>query len=564
MTKSENKKVLLCNSKWFILKLVVSILFKALLLVIPIFYSYGIDSISKGDYNGAYLMIGVYLGSFILYRIFEMVNQWSYYVLYAKVYKTYVNLGLTKTYNNSIYSLSRINSSEYSNIMSEDFEVLSDYYATLVFRFVDLLEFIFIIIYFFVLNLFIGLSSVVLVILVLLLLSLTFKQIQTINETRKLKHDKRIGLFQELFAGVKEIKGFNIFNSIKNRIDENVKDYTTWNNRINVQRYNLRQISLGVVDIFRIGSLFYGVYLITLGQLTLGMTLIIFNYYSKLIDSFTSIITLIEGLTNVKVAKKRVFKLFQYASDKVLVAGKDISSPKGKITFDNVLYGPKDNPILNYISFTVNPNTLTLITGPTGSGKTGIFDLLLKLNRQHTGKILIDDKAIETYGSDIYYNLVSVVQKNPTFFAVSIRENLTMIEPNFEIIIELCKRLDIHEYIMSLPLGYDTLLLTDGSNINSEVRYLLAIVRMILKGSKILLLDETFNFLGQEITKKLLKLFNEMKNNYTIIIITKDQKILACDQVDYLIYLEKGQVVYEGKKDDVKKDRDYIKDLKRL
>lgn len=564
MTKSENRKVLLQNTKWFVLKLIISILFKGLLLILPIFYSYGIDEISKSNYKGAYLMIGIYLGSHVLYRILEITNQWSFYKLFSKLYRTYINLGLTKTYNNSIYSLSRLNLSEYSNIMSEDFETLSDFYSTLVMRIVELLEFIFIIGYFFTLDLYIGLSALLLVTIVLTILFSTAKRVQKINETRKLKHDRRIGLFQELFIGVKEIKGFNIFNSIKSRTLDHVKDYTSWNIRINVTRYNLRQICLGLVDIFRIGSLFYGIYLISKGNLSLGVVLIIFNYYSKLIDSFTSIITLMEALTNVRVAKKRIFKLFQYASDKITIDGKDIKTPLGKIVFQNVLYGNRDNPILNDVSFTIEPNTLTLITGPTGSGKTGIFDLLLKLNRQHTGKILIDNEAIENYDQDLYYNLVSAVRKDPTFFAVSIRENLMMIESNFEIIIDICKKLNIHDYIMDLPQGYDTILLPDASNVNTDVRYLLAVVRMILKGSKILLLDETFNFLNYGTKRNLLKLFSEMKNNYTILIITKDKEILDSDYADYLIYMENGKIVHEGKKEELAKNKEYLKDVKKL
>ncbi len=189
---------------------------------------------------------------------------------------------------------------------------------------------------------------------------------------------------------------------------------------------------------------------------------------------------------------------------------------------------------------------------------------MLKLNRQHTGKILIDDEGIENYDQDLYYNLVSAVRKDPTFFAVSIRENLMMIESNFEIIIELCKKLNIHDYIMDLPQGYDTVLLSDASNVNTDVRYLLAVVRMILKGSKILLLDETFNFLNYGTKRNLLELFSGMKNNYTILIITKDKEILDSDYADYLIYMENGKIVHEGKKEELAKNKEYLKDVKKL
>lgn len=99
---------------------------------------------------------------------------------------------------------------------------------------------------------------------------------------------------------------------------------------------------------------------------------------------FTSIITLFESNINVKVARLRIHKLFQYASSNYDSQG-PIEAISGKIEFKNVLYGNKHDPILNDVSFKIAANTFNVITGASGSGKTGIFDLLLRYNRQHVG-----------------------------------------------------------------------------------------------------------------------------------------------------------------------------------
>ena len=113
------------------------------------------------------------------------------------------------------------------------------------------------------------------------------------------------------------------------------------------------------------------------GNMTIGVLTIIYSYYTKLSNLFLSIITLFESRINVKVARIRIHKLFQYAM--VNYTNELVKSDiKGKITFQNVLYGNKQDPILNDVSFIIKPNTFNIITGLSGSGKTGILDLLLR------------------------------------------------------------------------------------------------------------------------------------------------------------------------------------------
>ena len=170
------------------------------------------------------------------------------------------------------------------------------------------------------------------------------------------------------------------------------------------------------------------------GNMTIGVLTIIYSYYTKLSNLFLSIITLFESRINVKVARIRIHKLFQYATVNYTneVVKEDI---KGKVTFQNVLYGNKQDPVLNDVSFVIKPNTFNIITGLPGSGKTGILDLLLRYNRQHQGTILIDEENISNISSDKLSKIVSAVRKNPTFFNISIKDNLSIFDSNFENII---------------------------------------------------------------------------------------------------------------------------------
>ena len=564
MTKKDNKEVLLKNSKYFVIKFISSLFIRTFLLLIPIYYSYSIDSITKGDYNAAYIMIIMFFIFFVLYRVSEVINQITYYNLYSNLYKTYLNLGLYKTCNNSLYSLSRFNLSEYSNIMSEDFETLSDYYATMVIRIVEIMEAIYIVIYFFTINIMIGYITLFICLMVLFLLIYYNPLIAKTNNERKLKNDKRISLFQELLLSIKEIKGFNIFNVASERTNKTLDDYIKWNNKLNIDKYNVKQMSLGFINVFEFISLLIGIKLIRDGSMTIGVLTIIYSYYTKLSDLFLSIIMLFESNISVKVARVRIHKLFQYSSVNY-EEGKNVNKLKGTIEFKNVLYGNKLNPFLNNVSLKIEENSCNVITGPTSSGKVGIFELLLRYNRQHEGSILIDNKDIKEYDSKTLSNMISAVRRDPTFFNISIKDNLNIFESNFENIVNLAKELNVHDYIMSLENGYDTIIETDGSNINTDVKFVLAIMRVLLNRPKILLFDETFDYLSHDISLKVLEIIKSLKEDNTILIISKNKNIVELDYVDQVIMMYENKVVGIGKHQELLKDnKEYKKIFNKL
>ena len=559
MSNEENRIILLKHKKEFILKFIISVILNILLLSIPIYYSNTIDAISNSNFNKAYIML-ITLGILtIFYRISEIFNQKSYYYLYMNLYKSYMNEGLKKTYHNSLYSLSRFSLSEFSNIMSEDFELLSDYYSTLVIRIVEIFQFIFIIIYFFFLNQTIGYITLFASIFIIVLLVYSNRLIKVTNNERKNRNDKRISLFQEVFLSLKTIKGFNIFNVVKRRVNSNVDDYIKWHKKLNVDRYNLRQISLGIVDIFKVISLGLGISLIIKGNITLGTITLIYSYYTKLSELFTSIIILSESSTNKKVANSRIYKLFQYAKKREIDTS-NYNDIEGNIVFNNVLYGNKMKPILNEVSFSINKNSFNVLTGNITSCE-GVFDLLLRYNREHSGLILIDLIDINNYSQDNISEIIGFVMEYPSFFNTSIKDNLLIFDSNFENIINVCKMLDIYDYIMSLPNGFETILIDNASNIDNDIKYLLAFVRIFLKKSKIILLNNVLGKVSRPVARKILKILEELVKEHTIIMISKDVKLINKKYIDKVIMFSKGEVIASGKHAELLKNNQKYKEL---
>ena len=544
MDKEENKKILLLHKGKFFLKFVISIILNAFLLIIPIYYSKIIDSITILDYNNAYLFL-ILFGIFsIIYRFIEYFNQKAYYYLYLALYKSYMNLGLLKTFNNSLYSLSRFSLSEFSNIMSEDFEMVSDYYSTLVIRIVEILEFIYIIIYFFFINKTIGIITLISSIIIILILYYSNSFISKINTERKNRNDKRISLFQEIFLSIKTIKGFNILKVINKRLNNNIDDYIVWHKKLNMSRYNLREVTLGIVDVFKIISLAIGIKLIINGNMTLGTITIIYSYYTKLSELITSIITLSESLNNKKVSEKRITKLSIYAKNHIIDES-NYNDIKGNIIFQNVLYGNKMSPILNNVSFNIPFNSLTILSGSTRANE-GVFELLLRYNKEHFGNILIDNIDIDLYSRENISNIIGFIMEYPTFFNTTIKENLEIFDSNFENIVNVCKYLGIDNQIMKLDNGYETVLINNASNIDDDLKYLLAFARIFLKKSKIILINNILEHVSKPVYNKILKIILNLKVEHTIIMITRDLSIMENNNVDKVIFIAYAEIIGIG------------------
>lgn len=537
------KKVLLSCKRQFVLKFLASLILRSCLMIIPILYSFAINDISSGNYSRAYLMIGISLVVTIIDRISEHYNQVTYYDLYNKIYHKYTNISLSYTYRNSIYSLSRISLGEYTNIFNNDIDIISTFWASTVIRVVQLLEFIFIYFYFFTINVYIGIVTIVISLIVFIILFKYGNYIELLNKDRKDTLDKKTGILQEIFLGIKEIKGLNLISSINKRLHTSTGEYLTANTKYNVKYNKNKFISLFLVEFFRLLLFVYGIYLISNGQMQIGVLLVIYNYYSKLIDNLSEVATVNMEYRNLNTSVFRFNKLIEYSrsADKHIKELNDNLS--GKIVFEKVLYGNKDNPYLSDASFSFNPQEITVITGKAGGDKNGVFDLLLRLNRQHSGSITIDGIDIEIYNDDAYYNLVSSVREQPIFFSLSIKENLEIIEPDFVKIVDACKKMNIHDDIMNLKDGYDTVLTTSADNINTTVRHLLSMVRVLLKDTKVMLFYDTMGSLDHENLNNVVNIIKEKKNNHTIVIISHDSEILKL--ADKIITIEGGIVIAE-------------------
>jgi len=527
--RSETKN-LFRIAKWQVLfKFITSLVIRGILLVIPILFSAFINYLTKGDNNSALLMLGFSIILTFIHRFVECMNQYAFYKLYSKIYTYYNGLAVDKTNDNSTYSLSRFSLGQYTNLAITDVDVISSFYSNGVLRVVQILEFIFIYIYFFTINRTIFLVALSLTI-VLFIIALRFgNKLQVYNKNRKQKLDQMTMGMHEYFNGIKDMKSFHYFNNIAPNIKQKTKDYLDAHAKYNKKaQYNIH-ILIFMIELFRLLTMGYSINLVMTSVIEIGTVLVIYNYYQKIIDNFSTILTINIEFRNLKVSLQRFYKIVEFSHDKEEKNTK-LDNIKGNIRFENILYGYKDNPTLNRVSFDINNNSMTVITG-LGTGKNGVLELLLKFNRAHEGNILIDDVDINDIDDDNYYNIISSVRKQPIFYNMTIMDNLKLINNDEKRIKEICKKLKIDDKINELKNGYNTILFNETS-VDDSLKGMLGIARIFLKDTKIMVFEEAINDLNSIDKDIVLKILKDLKKNHTIVIISNSPELIdKADQV---------------------------------
>lgn len=549
----ESTKILKKCTKEISLKFIISFLLRGSLLIIPILYSDAINEVTNSNYDRGYYLIIASILVTMIYYLSQVLNEIIYYYLYNKLYNLYTKLATESTIKNSMYSLSRFSLGEYTNILNSDVEIIATFLSDTVIRVVKILEFIFIYGYFLKIDFNIFIVTIIVSLISIIYMFKNGKKIHEYNFKRKNNLDKKTAIIHNIFLGIKEVKGFNIYSKIKGKIADNCNNYLKSNARYNNKSNITKFYSLLLIDLFRLMLMLYMVYEVSLGKLNIGSIIVVYTYYSKILDNFTIISELNVETRNALVSLDRFNKILEYSNQKKEKQTRKLREYEGKIIFEDIIYGNKNDPILNNVSFEINPHKITVITGKAGTGKTGIFDLLLKLNRKHSGKILIDDVDIDKINNDVYYNLVSIVRKNHTFFNMSIKENLLLIDNDFNKIIEICKMLHIHNYICSLSKGYDTSINSKEDNITNNVKQLLSIARVLIKNSKIMLFDEAISILEKSSQDIVLDLLDKLKEDHTIVIITREKNVIK--HADNIIVMDDNAIKEIGTEKELKKNK---------
>ena len=370
------------------------------------------------------------------------------------------------------------------------------------------------------------------------------KDVEFRNQTENVS-----GLVGELVRGVRDIKMLNAKNSFVAKLDENIINQ-------NQKRFEMAKVNMiytYIIDtlktIFEFILVILLVYLVNNNTITIPIAIALFNYKSgimKLVMEHVS--ELLDQAKDFNISCERVFSIIDNNTfEKEKFGKKHIDNVSGNFEFKNVTFGYDENKdVLKDLNFKINSGEMVGFVGKSGAGKTTIFNLLCKMYDVRTGEILIEDNNIKELDEESIRGNITIISQSPYIFNLSIRDNLKLVKENLtdEEMYKACRLACLDEFIETLPNKYDTIVGESGVVLSGGQKQRLAIARALVQKTKIILFDEATSSLDNETQSKIQKAINNLKDEYTILIIAHRLSTLAnCNRI---MILEDGKIADQG------------------
>lgn len=431
--------------------------------------------------------------------------------------------------------------------LTNDVSLLSDEFSSINNYFGNIITNIGIFVAIFVINKWIFLYSV----LYTILLYYIFKKRNYLyNEKKKIyKKESEIttGFIGELVRGIRDIKMLNSEKSFLNKMEDNVVSLNNSAYDMNTVQRNYTLISGFTYDFgdfilqFIIGlSILYE-------KITIPNGIVLFNYSGRVIDLGRTLDSFSKEIKDFNLASERVFSIIDGDDYKKEEFGSiHLKKVNGDFEFKNVSFAYDKNKVLRNLNFKINANETVAFVGKTGAGKTTIFSLLCKMYDNYEGEITIDNIDIKKLDKDSIRGNITIISQNPYIFHMSIKENLKLVKSNLtkKEMIEACKAASLHDFIMTLPKKYDTIIGEGGVNLSGGQKQRLAIARALVQKTEIILFDEATSALDNETQMHIQKAIENMKNEYTILIIA--HRLSTIINADRILFLDNGKITASG------------------
>lgn len=231
--------------------------------------------------------------------------------------------------------------------------------------------------------------------------------------------------------------------------------------------------------------------------------------------------------------------------------GKNLTIKNENIAFQNVNFSYDDKQVIKNVNFEIPTQTSTAIIGPSGSGKSTLCHLLLRFYDIDDGIIRIDGVDIKDMTLSTLMSKISAVFQKVYLFNDTIENNILFGNPGAtkEEIIRAAKQACCHDFIMSLPEGYQTMLNEKGSNLSGGEKQRISIARAILKDAPIIILDEATSSIDPENEQLIQTAINELSKGKTVITIA--HKLETIKNADQIIVLNEGEIIQKGSHDEL-------------
>jgi ATP-binding cassette subfamily B protein len=314
----------------------------------------------------------------------------------------------------------------------------------------------------------------------------------------------------------------------------------------------LRAINTPLLDfIANLGTvavIWYGGTLVIRGQLTLGELIAFTTYLGQLVLPVRRIGLIIPAISMAVASGERVFDILDTPSE-VQDAPDAIPLPpvQGHVVFDHVSFGYlRRHRVLNDVSFEAKAGEIIALLGATGSGKSSIINLIPRFYDPTEGRILIDGYDLAKVQLQTLRDQIGIVLQETTLFAASIEENIAFGRPDatHEDVVDAAKAAQAHDFIMTMPDGYDTHVGERGTTLSGGQKQRVAIARALLKDPRILILDDATASVDTETERQIQAALARLMQGRTSFVIA--QRLSTVRMANLILVLEKGRIAAQG------------------
>lgn len=388
-------------------------------------------------------------------------------------------------------------------------------------------------------------------------------KIRPLFRKRSLKLGELNGYAEEMLTGHKTIKAYGREDRIVNNFDKRNIDAVDayydadYHGCIIGPSVNfINNLSLSLIS-------FFGTFLFMYNKIEIGNVGSFILYSRKFSGPINEMANIVNELQSACSAAERVFKIIDEPSElKDVDDAITLNDVEGRVDIDNVSFGyTAEKTIIKDLNLNVSPGKMIAIVGPTGGGKTTIINLLMRFYDVDKGGIYVDSNEIKNVTRSSLRGAYTMVLQDTWLFNGSVFENISYgkQDATLDDVIRVAKAAHIHNYIESLPDGYDTVLSDDGVNISKGQKQLITIARAMLVESPMLILDEATSNVDSRTEMLIQDAMLQLMKDKTCFVIA--HRLSTVENADEIIVIKDGMIVESGNHEYLLKSNGYYASL---